>query len=158
MLAIQRQGEDLPSGAPLAAGDTLLLQGTWEAIDARLDPAEVLVVDSPDLVRRQALPMGPGAKTTLVILAAMVVLLATGLVPAAVAGLLAGGGVPAERHPQRRTDLPVDQLDDRDPRRRDDAAVDRDPADGRGGASGAKGSSASSATAAPASFSRASSC
>jgi di/tricarboxylate transporter len=91
VLAIQRQGKDLTSGEPLASGDTLLLQGTWEAMETRLEPAEVLVVDSPELVRRQALPMGPGAQTTLVILAAMVVLLATGMVPAAVAGLLAAG-------------------------------------------------------------------
>jgi di/tricarboxylate transporter len=91
VLAIQRQGKDLTSGEPLASGDTLLLQGTWEAMETRLEPAEVLVVDSPELVRRQALPMGPGAQTTLAILAAMVVLLATGLVPAAVAGLLAAG-------------------------------------------------------------------
>ncbi len=91
VLAIQRQGKDLTTGEPLASGDTLLLQGTWEAMETRLEPAEVLVVDSPELVRRQALPMGPGARTTLVILAAMVVLLATGMVPAAVAGLLAAG-------------------------------------------------------------------
>jgi di/tricarboxylate transporter len=91
VLAIQRQGKDLTSGEPLASGDTLLLQGTWEAMETRLEPAEVLVVDSPELVRRQALPMGPGAQTTLVILGAMVILLATGLVPAAVAGLLAAG-------------------------------------------------------------------
>jgi di/tricarboxylate transporter len=91
VLAMQRQGNDLTSGEPLAAGDTLLLQGTWEAMETRLEPAEVLVVDSPELVRRQALPMGPGAQTTLIILAAMVVLLATGIVPAAVAGLLAAG-------------------------------------------------------------------
>lgn len=91
VLAIQRQGKDLTTGDALAAGDTLLLQGTWEAMETRLEPAEVLVVDSPELVRRQALPMGPGAQTTLLILAAMVVLLATGLVPAAVAGLLAAG-------------------------------------------------------------------
>jgi di/tricarboxylate transporter len=91
VLAIQRQGKDLTTGEPLASGDTLLLQGTWEAMETRLEPAEVLVVDSPELVRRQALPMGPGAQTTLVILGAMVVLLATGLVPAAVAGLLAAG-------------------------------------------------------------------
>jgi di/tricarboxylate transporter len=91
VLAIQRQGKDLTTGEALAAGDTLLLQGTWEAMETRLEPAEVLVVDSPELVRRQALPMGPGAQTTLIILAAMVVLLATGLVPAAVAGLLAAG-------------------------------------------------------------------
>lgn len=91
VLAIQRQGKDLTSGEQLLSGDTLLLQGTWEAMETRLEPAEVLVVDSPELVRRQALPMGPGAQTTLVIMAAMVVLLATGLVPAAVAGLLAAG-------------------------------------------------------------------
>jgi di/tricarboxylate transporter len=91
VLAIQRGGTDVTAGTRLEAGDMLLLQGTWEAMETRLEPAEVLVVDSPELVRRQALPMGPGAQTTLVILAVMVVLLATGLVPSSVAGLLAAG-------------------------------------------------------------------
>jgi hypothetical protein len=40
----------------------MLLQGTWKALGTRLDQAEVLVVNSPDLVRRQAVPMGLGAK------------------------------------------------------------------------------------------------
>jgi di/tricarboxylate transporter len=93
ILAIQRQGEDLAVGAPLAAGDILLLQGTWAALDTHLAPAEVLVVNSPDLVRRQALPMGPGAVATLGVLAGMVLLLATSLVPAAIAGLLSAGAV-----------------------------------------------------------------
>jgi di/tricarboxylate transporter len=53
----------------------------------------VLVVDDPALVRRQAVPLGPGAKQTLVILAGMVILLATGAVPPAVAGLLAAGAI-----------------------------------------------------------------
>jgi di/tricarboxylate transporter len=91
VVAQQRGGVDLPAGEALAAGDTLLLQGTWQALDKRLEPAEVLVVNSPDLVRRQAVPMGAGAKTVLFALALMVVLLATGLVPPAVAGLLAAG-------------------------------------------------------------------
>jgi di/tricarboxylate transporter len=91
VLAIQRKGEDLSPGEPLAAGDTLLLQGTWQALDMRLEPAEVLVVNAPDLVRRQAVPMGSGSKTVLGALALMVILLATGLVPPAVAGLLAAG-------------------------------------------------------------------
>ena len=91
VLAIQRQGEDVAAGSALAAGDTLLLQGTWNALDARLNAAEVLVVNSPELVRRQAVPMGPGSKTVLGALALMVLLLATGLVPPAVAGLLAAG-------------------------------------------------------------------
>ena len=73
----------------LAAGDTLLLQGTWEALDKHLDDPDVLVVNSPDLVRRQAVPMGAGAKTAIAVLVAMVVLLATGALPAVVAGLVA---------------------------------------------------------------------
>lgn len=93
VLAVHRHGQDLAPNVPLAAGDTLLLQGTWAALDERLAPAEVLVVDSPDLVRRQALPMGPGAVQTLGILAVMVVLLATGLVPGVIAALLAAGAV-----------------------------------------------------------------
>jgi len=91
VLAIQRQGEDTKPGAVLAGGDTLLLQGTWSALDRRLEQPEVIVVNEPDLVRRQALPMGPGSKTVLAALAIMVLLLATGLVPPAVAGLLAAG-------------------------------------------------------------------
>ncbi len=93
VLAVQRQGQDIKAREPLAAGDTLLLQGTWAALDQRLAPPEVLVVNSPDLVRRQALPMGPGAKQTIAVLAVMVFLLATGMVPAAIAGLLAAGAV-----------------------------------------------------------------
>lgn len=93
VLAIKRADRDLAAGEPLQVGDTLLLQGTWDALDTRLDRAEVLVVNSPELVRRQAVPLGQGAKTMLAILGAMVLLLATGLVPAAVAGLLAAGAV-----------------------------------------------------------------
>jgi di/tricarboxylate transporter len=91
VIAIQRRGEDLRHGKSLAAGDTLLLQGTWSALDERLDQAEVLVVDSPDIVRRQAVPMGAGARTVIAALVLMVVLLATGLVPPAVAGLVSAG-------------------------------------------------------------------
>jgi di/tricarboxylate transporter len=88
ILAVQRQGEDVgPGKIVIAEGDTLLLQGTWAALDENLD--DVLVVDPPDLVRRQAVPLGAGAKRAVAVLALMVVLLATGAVPAAVAGLLA---------------------------------------------------------------------
>jgi len=88
ILAVQRGGEELgPGETVLAVGDTLLLQGTWGALDERLASPEVLVVNSPDVVRRQAVPLGAGAKRALVVLAAMVVALATGIVPAAVAGL-----------------------------------------------------------------------
>ena len=94
VLGVQRRGADLgPDGTELAAGDTLLLQGTWKALDEHLDDPNVLVVDSPELVRRQAVPMGAGAKKTIAVLLAMVALLATGVVPPAVAGLAAACAV-----------------------------------------------------------------
>jgi di/tricarboxylate transporter len=94
ILAVQRRGEDQgPKEIKLTVGDTLLLQGTWKALDEHLNFPEVLVVDSPDLVRRQALPLGPGAKQAIAVLLAMVVLLATGAVPAVVAGLLAASAM-----------------------------------------------------------------
>jgi di/tricarboxylate transporter len=90
ILAVQRRGEGQgPTETILAAGDTLLLQGTWQALDEHLDDPDVLVVDSPEVVRRQAVPMGAGAKQAIGVLAAMVVLLATGLVPPVIVGLVA---------------------------------------------------------------------
>jgi di/tricarboxylate transporter len=90
ILAVQRRGEDLgPDETVLAAGDILLLLGTWDALDKHLGDPDVLVVDSPELVRRQAVPLGTGAKEAIVVLLAMVVLLATGVVPSVIAGLLA---------------------------------------------------------------------
>lgn len=92
VLAVQRKGHDLgPGESILAVGDTLLLEGTWGALEHHLDDPDVLAVDAPSRVRRQAVPLGPGAKRAIVVLAGMVVLLATGAVPPAVAGLLAAG-------------------------------------------------------------------
>ena len=93
VLGIQRQGQNLDAGDVLAQGDTMLLQGSWAALDKRLEPAEVIVVNAPEDVRRQAVAMGEGSRTMVIILAAMVLMLATGIVPPAVAGLLAAGAV-----------------------------------------------------------------
>jgi di/tricarboxylate transporter len=94
VLAVNRRGENVATKeVTLAAGDVLLLRGTWDALAVNLDDPDVLVVDEPQLVRRQAVPFGPGAKRTLVIVGAMVILLATGAVPPAVAGLLAAGAL-----------------------------------------------------------------
>ncbi|MFO1130683.1 MAG: hypothetical protein U1E16_01515 [Hyphomicrobiales bacterium] len=49
----------------------------------------MLVVDRPDDVRRQAVPLGPGSGVMLAILAVMVLVLALGLLPASVGVLLA---------------------------------------------------------------------
>ncbi len=92
VLAVQRNGADMAEGEiELAVGDTLLLQGTWKALDQRLGTPDVLLVNSPELVRRQAVPLGAGAKLAIAVLAGMVALLATGAVPPVVAGLCAAG-------------------------------------------------------------------
>ena len=87
VLAVQRADVDLEPGDTMQAGDTILLEGSWEALDLHLDDPDVLVVNSPDLVRRQAVPMGAGAGVAVTVLAGLVILLATGIVPPAVAGL-----------------------------------------------------------------------
>ncbi|MFC7473934.1 SLC13 family permease [Dankookia sp. GCM10030260] len=94
IIAVQRQGEALDDARiALKAGDTLLLQGTWKALDVRLNDPQVLVVNAPDVVRRQAVPLGTGAKQAIMVLLAMVFCLATGLLPPAVAGLLGAGAL-----------------------------------------------------------------
>jgi di/tricarboxylate transporter len=93
VVAVQRDGEQLQGDSELAVGDTLLLRGSWAALDENLNDPDVLVVDRPDAIRRQAVPLGPGAKRAIVVLAGMVILLATGAVPPAVAGLLAAAAM-----------------------------------------------------------------
>ncbi len=94
VLAMTRNGEDL-GGYPvrLQPGDTLLVEGPWSALDTAERAHDLLVVDSPDLVRRQAVPLGAGSGVAMVVLLVMVVLLATGIVPAAVAAMLAAGAM-----------------------------------------------------------------
>ena len=90
ILAVQRGGQDLgDEPTVLVAGDALLVYGAWPALGALADDRSVLVVDSPDLLRRQTVAPGATAGRTAAIVLAMVVLLATGAVPPAAAGLLA---------------------------------------------------------------------
>ncbi|MBD7999868.1 SLC13 family permease [Oerskovia gallyi] len=83
-------GENRPSADPhehetvLRAGDALLLQGTWEALDRHADDPDVLVVDTPDAIRRQAAPLGRRVVPAVVVLVLMVAALATDVLPAAV--------------------------------------------------------------------------
>ncbi|EWT02429.1 citrate transporter [Intrasporangium oryzae NRRL B-24470] len=90
VLRIRRLGKDVGANpVEVAPGDSILVHGTWPAIDALVDDRDVLLVDSPDLVRRQAVPLGPRSGRAIAVLAAMVVALALGLVPPAIAGLAA---------------------------------------------------------------------
>lgn len=98
VLAVHRLGRALGSTVHhLAEGDTLLVHGTWPAIEELAHDRDVLVVDSPELVRRQAVVLGARAKTALAVLAGMVVALASGAVPPAIAGLAAATAMVALR-------------------------------------------------------------
>jgi di/tricarboxylate transporter len=89
VLAVRRGGEELVgTDTTLQTGDTLLVSGAWDLLERNTVGPDVLVVDAPASIRR-AVPLGAGAKRAIVILAAMVVVLATGIVPPAIAGLLA---------------------------------------------------------------------
>ena len=90
ILGIRRLGHDVgPRPVELVAGDSLLLHGTWPAIDELVHDRDVLMVDSPDLVRRQAVPLGRRSGAAIAVLLAMIVLLACAVVPPAIAGLAA---------------------------------------------------------------------
>jgi di/tricarboxylate transporter len=90
VLAVQRHGEELAPGETLLrAGDAMLLHGRWAALDEHTRDPNVMLVDSPDAIRRQTVSLGPRAMPALAVLAAMIVLMTTGVVPAAMAGLLA---------------------------------------------------------------------
>lgn len=94
VLAVQRAGEPIDAATTvLASGDTLLVQGRWEALDTNLADPALLVVDAPDQLRRQAAPLSGRAWVALTILVLMVISLATGVMPAAVTGLLAAAAM-----------------------------------------------------------------
>ncbi len=94
VLAIRRLGKDLGlRPVTIAEGDALLYYGRWRSVDALAVDRSVLVVNSPDAVRRQTVPLGRKAPAAIAVLVGMIVLLATGLVPPAIAGLMAAAAM-----------------------------------------------------------------
>ncbi len=88
--AVRHKGEGVATEPhPLHVGDAILFEGARQHLTEAAQDPNILVVDDPEDVRRQTVPLGVGARRTLVILAAMILLLATNVVPAAIAGLLA---------------------------------------------------------------------
>jgi len=89
ILAVQRHGVEVDESydTTLYAGDSLLLQGRWEHLDEYAARNLVIVIDSPDAIRRQAAPLGEKARTAIIVTAAMIVLLTSGLTPAVIACL-----------------------------------------------------------------------
>jgi di/tricarboxylate transporter len=111
IIAIHRSGDRPPATAAAASapvleptpdsaadpdglrpGDSLLVRGPWDALERYVRLPGIIAVTQPQSLRR-AVPLGRGARRALVILGLMVVLLASGLVPPVVAGLLAAGAL-----------------------------------------------------------------
>jgi di/tricarboxylate transporter len=89
VMAIQRGGSEMgPEPIVLRPGDHLLLQGTWQGLDQYLSDPKVLVVDSPEVVQKQAVPLGQGARAALAILLLLVILLSFDIVPAPIAAVV----------------------------------------------------------------------
>ncbi len=120
--------DEVPVGeVNLAAGDVLLVRGSWRALSREVDADdEVVVVNPPDLIRRQTVPLGAGARESLVVLAVMVLALATNTLPPAIAGV--GAAWRARVAPRRasRAGLPVDRVDHSGARGWHAAALDSD--------------------------------
>jgi di/tricarboxylate transporter len=101
ILAVRRGDDDGPNASrgtgvsgslTLQAGDAVLVQGPWAALTRYTQSPDVIAVTPPQSLQR-GVPLGRGAKRALAILGIMVVLIGAGLVPPAVAGLLAAGAL-----------------------------------------------------------------
>jgi len=104
ILAIHRDGAELEAASvALEIGDVLVLHGPWDALDGVGSDRDLLAVEDPSAIRRQVAPIDRRGWVALGVLAAMVIALASNLVPMAVATLLAAGAlivlriVPIER-------------------------------------------------------------
>lgn len=93
VLAVRRRGSEIDGDTiTLQPGDSLLAYGRWEALETLAADRDVLLVDAPEVLQRQV-PLGRNAHKAAFILVAMVLALATGIVPPAIAGLLAAGAL-----------------------------------------------------------------
>ncbi|WP_080792866.1 SLC13 family permease [Corynebacterium pacaense] len=95
VIAAQRGGRALreEEDPTLRAGDILLLSGTWENLtEHTTESPELLPVSSAESIRR-SIPLSRGSTRTITVLILMIALLISGLVPPAIAGLLAAGAL-----------------------------------------------------------------
>ncbi|BCI86198.1 hypothetical protein NIIDMKKI_14040 [Mycobacterium kansasii] len=89
VLAAHRLDHEIHLPAKLNVGDTLLVEGSWDSLEATSANPDVLLVDAPSEVRRQTVKLGRGSGRAIAIAVTMVALMATALLTPAVAGILA---------------------------------------------------------------------
>lgn len=91
VFGVRRGIEEFDSGRTirLEAGDSLLLYGSWTDLEKQTRDPDVILVDSPEAIRRQTVALGRSAYPALGILLGMVLLMSLDLTPPVVATLLA---------------------------------------------------------------------
>lgn len=89
-------GRSSAGSLTLRPGDAVLVHGPWEALHRYTSSPDVVAV-APSRTLQRGVPMGRGARRTLVVLGLAIVTLATGLVPPAIVGLVAAGALIAMR-------------------------------------------------------------
>ena len=86
-------GDPVPPGTlTLRAGDSVLVHGPWDALYRYVQSSDVIAVEPPHTLQR-GVPLGRGWRRCLAVLAATIVLLATGLLPPVMVGLLAAAAL-----------------------------------------------------------------
>ncbi len=94
VLGLRRGDRVIPTTEPLRFGDALLVRGTWDAIGTIADEQRnFVVVGQPEEIAAQVTELSPKSWLSIGILAAMVALMVTGLVPVVIASMLAAGAM-----------------------------------------------------------------
>lgn len=90
VITLRRGDKLLPrQGTRLEFGDSLLVRGTWEAIERlRDEPRNFVVVGSPEAMARQVVELSSEAIVAVLALLGMVVMMITGVVPTVIAALI----------------------------------------------------------------------
>jgi di/tricarboxylate transporter len=92
VLGLRRGDRVISTSEPLRFGDALLVRGTWDAIGTIADEQRnFVVVGQPEEIAAQVTELSPKSWLSMGILAAMVALMVTGLVPVVIASMLAAG-------------------------------------------------------------------
>jgi len=94
ILGIRRGDRLIETTDQLRFGDALLVRGTWEAIGRMAEEKRnFVVVGQPEEIANQVTELNTKSWISIAILAAMVVLMVTGVVPVVIASMLAAGAM-----------------------------------------------------------------
>ena len=94
ILGIRRGDKLIDNTEPLKFGDALLVRGTWKAIGTMANETRnFVVVGQPEAIASQVTELNTKSWFSIAILAAMVALMVTGIVPVVIASMLAAGAM-----------------------------------------------------------------